>query len=119
MARQQDLWMEEDPVARSAAAAFQRTVRAGAIAYRRDLHLPRLIAVLPSEVADRSPAMGRALLRRIARALRSERNRGRSGHWTYDLNRHIGLCQAYAAERQSLRGQESPPLRINGNGRAV
>ena len=40
--------------------------------------------------------------KRLARALRSERSRGRGGHWTYDLNRHIALSQAYAAERRDL-----------------
>jgi hypothetical protein len=49
----------------------------------------------------------RNVLARIARALRAERNRGRAGHWTYDLNRHIALAQAYAAERRRLR--ETPP----------
>ena len=44
-------------------------------------------------------ATRRAILTRLARALRAERNRGRAGHWTYDLNRHIALKQAYAAER--------------------
>lgn len=39
----------------------------------------------------------------IARALRAERARGRGGHWTYDLNRHIALAQAYTAERRHLK----------------
>ena len=42
------------------------------------------------------------ILDRLERALRAERNRARSGHWTYDLNRHIALRQAYLAERQRL-----------------
>lgn len=87
---------------RRAARAFGQIVRAGTITYRRAIHLPRLIPMIPSELADSSPAMRLAILRRLARALRSERNRGRSGHWTYDLNRHIGLAQAYAAERSAL-----------------
>jgi hypothetical protein len=72
--------------------------------YDRARHLPRLIPVGPADIADDSPAGRRAILARLARALRAERNRGRAGHWTYDLNRHIGLCQAYRAERARLRG---------------
>jgi hypothetical protein len=34
--------------------------------------------------------------------LRVERARGRAGHWTYDLNRHIGLLQAMKAEQERL-----------------
>jgi len=43
------------------------------------------------------------ILARLERALRAERNRARSGHWTYDLNRHIALRQAYLAESERLR----------------
>ena len=71
--------------------------------YDRARHLPRLIPVGPDDIADDSPAGRRAILARLARALRGERSRGRAGHWTYDLNRHLGLKQAYAAERARLR----------------
>ena len=70
--------------------------------YDRARHLPRLITIGPDEIKDDSPAARRAILTRLARALRAERNRGRAGHWTYDLNRHLGLKQAHAAERQRL-----------------
>ena len=70
--------------------------------YERDRHLPRVIPVGPDEIADLSPGGRTAILRKLARALRAERNRGRSGHWTYDLNRHIALRQAYAAERRGI-----------------
>jgi hypothetical protein len=75
---------------------------AGAAAYRRAIHLPRLLPLMPKEIADESPAARRAILARLARALRQERRRGRAGHWTYDLNRHIALRQAYLAERALL-----------------
>ena len=58
-----------------------------------------LIPLMPGELEDARPAARRAILARLARALRAERNRGRAGHWTYDLNRHIALRQAYVAER--------------------
>jgi hypothetical protein len=48
------------------------------------------------------------VLYRLARALRGERARGRAGHWTYDLDRHFGLIEAYRAERAALEaGAES------------
>ena len=34
-----------------------------------------------------------ATLRRLQGALRRERARGRCGHWTYDLARHLALAQ--------------------------
>ncbi|MEJ0012321.1 MAG: DUF6477 family protein [Bauldia sp.] len=70
--------------------------------YDRARHLPRILPVGPDHIADTSAAGRRAIVRRLARALRAERNRGRAGHWTYDLNRHIALAQAYAAERAAL-----------------
>ncbi len=87
---------------RHARQAFAAVVRGGAEAYDRRLHLPRVLPVDPAEIADESPVARRAIVRRLARALRAERTRGRAGHWTYDLNRHIALAQAYAAERQLL-----------------
>jgi hypothetical protein len=74
----------------------------GAATYDRRRHLARLIPLLPGELEDARPSARRAILARLARALRAERNRGRAGHWTYDLNRHIALKQAYAAERARL-----------------
>ncbi len=82
--------------------SLDAVVAAGVEAYRRDRALPRLARATPAELADGSPGMRRTLLARLARALRAERNRGRAGHWTYDLNRHIALRQAYLAERASL-----------------
>jgi hypothetical protein len=70
--------------------------------YDRLRHLPRILPVEPAELADASTAARRRIVARLARALRAERNRGRAGHWTYDLNRHIALAQAYAAERRHL-----------------
>jgi hypothetical protein len=88
--------------ARAAAAALAGALRAGASAYDRSRMLPRLVPATPAEIADRSPAGIRRMLRLLARALRGERRRGRAGHWTYDLNRHIGLRQAYKAELAAL-----------------
>ncbi len=78
------------------------TVATGAELYDRRRHLSRLLPLSPAEIADDRPPARRTILARLARALRAERNRGRAGHWTYDLNRHIGLKQAYVAERRAL-----------------
>lgn len=85
-----------------ASASIAAVVSTGASLYDRGRHLPRLIPLMPGEIDDARPTVRRAILARLARALRAERNRGRAGHWTYDLNRHIALKQAYAAERALL-----------------
>lgn len=86
-------------VRRSLASA----IAAGAAAYDRDRHLARLIPVTPEMIADAGPETRHAILVKLQRALRAERNRGKSGHWSYDLNRHIALKQAYDAELGSTR----------------
>jgi hypothetical protein len=93
---------------RRAARATETVIAAGVEAYHRERDLARLIHLSASELADRSPRTVRSILAKLARALRSERNRGRAGHWTYDLNRHIALRQAYEAEKARLdRGRLS------------
>lgn len=93
----------EAALAATARRAVAAAVRAGAVEYRRSSILPRLLPVGPAEVADESPAGTQRILALLARALRSERRRGRAGHWSYDLNRHIGLRQAMLAETARLR----------------
>ena len=85
-----------------AVEAVSATIRAGAQSYARDAMLPRLVLVGPSEIGDVTPAGRLAVIKRLAKALRGERVRGLAGHWTYSLNRHIGLVQALAAERAAL-----------------
>lgn len=101
--------LEQKAAALLAAAArrsMEGTVRAGMLAYDRDRHLPALIRVDPThEPADDEAAL-RLIVARLERALRAERNRARAGHWTYDLNRHIALKQAHAAERVRLEELE-------------
>jgi hypothetical protein len=43
------------------------------------------------------------VLGKLRRALRAERRRGLAGHWSYDLNRHLGLLSAYKGELAGLR----------------
>ncbi len=81
---------------------FEAMTRAGAKAYRRARDLPRLLPLWPHEIADESPEGGRRLVVRLRKALAGERRRGRAGHWTYDLNRHIALLSAYKGELAML-----------------
>ena len=92
-----------DTISRAAEAAIQRTVRAGAEAYDRARDLPRLTRLDPAERSADSVEGVETIVARLERALRAERSRARSGHWTYDLNRHIALRQAYLAETERLR----------------
>jgi hypothetical protein len=87
--------------------AVDAATQMGKSTYRRERHLPRLLPLAAEEIADESSAGRRRILLRLARALRSERARARGGHWTYDLNRHLALSQAYAAEAEAL-GQTAP-----------
>jgi len=83
--------------------AIARTLRAGAAIYERARDLPRLARLDPRDLMADTVEGAEAILARLKRALRAERNRARSGHWTYDLNRHIALRQAYVAETERLR----------------
>jgi hypothetical protein len=96
-----------------APGSLQRAIHGGAERYDRNRHLPRIIPAGSEVFGENTEAGRRNILARIARALRAERNRGRAGHWTYDLNRHIALAQAYAAERRRLG--EAPPKIQSGN----
>ena len=77
-------------------------------AYERKRDLPKLLPLREWELAAVSAAE-HALLARLRRALRAERQRGLSGHWTYDLARHAQLLRAYRAEVAAcpkVRGRE-------------
>jgi hypothetical protein len=89
-------------VSNGARCAVNRAVRAGAIAYDRMRDLPALIRHDPFRPIGDTPEAIEAILARLECALRAERNRARSGHWTYDLNRHIALRQAFVAETDRL-----------------
>ena len=97
-----DVWGTKARLLIDSAASIEAVTAAGLEAYVRERHLPRVLPVGPDEIADDSIAGHRRIAARLARALRAERMRGRGGHWTYDLNRHIALRQAYLAERRWL-----------------
>jgi hypothetical protein len=78
---------------------------AGAEAYSRSRDLPKLIALWPHELDDLSRQGRLRVLAKLRIALRTERRRARSAHWSYDLNRHLGLLSAYKAELAGLRAR--------------
>lgn len=85
--------------------------------YRRAVDLPKLIALWPHEIEDRSAAGRARLLAKLKAALRAERLRGLAGHWTYDLARHAQLLAAYRAElAEDAAMRENPAERWDANG---
>ncbi|MEJ2116480.1 MAG: hypothetical protein P8Y36_00700, partial [Alphaproteobacteria bacterium] len=81
---------DTSPIARRGAPrkAARYTTRT---AYNRKEQLPRLIGLWPHEVEDYSEAASERIVALLQKALRSERQRGIGGHWTYDVNRHLAL----------------------------
>ncbi|HEX9751844.1 MAG TPA: hypothetical protein VGA46_00150 [Methyloceanibacter sp.] len=88
---------------------FGPMAKAGAVAYKRARDLPKLIALWPHELDDDSPEGRRHMLAKLRSALRAERRRALSGHWSYDLNRHLGLLSAYKGELAGLDRLEAQP----------
>jgi hypothetical protein len=88
--------------ASTASRLFGPLAETGAAAYVRARDLPKLLALWPRELEDRSADGCRHILAKLRRALRAERRRALSGHWSYDLNRHLGLLSAYKGELAGL-----------------
>jgi hypothetical protein len=70
--------------------------------YRREQALPRLLPLIRRGERESEFAFTHTIVANLERAVRAERQRGRAGHWTYDLNRHAALNQALMAEKQHL-----------------
>ena len=77
-----------------ASAIFGTMVDAGAGCYLRAHELPRLIALWPQELEDQTSEGSLLILSKLRRALRAERRRALADHWSYDLNRQLGLRTA-------------------------
>jgi hypothetical protein len=74
--------------------------------------LARLLPLWPSELSNVSLAGRRHVVRRLAKALRAERLRGRAGHFAYSVARHVELAKALRSERAALTALEkaaAPP----------
>jgi hypothetical protein len=99
--------------ASSARRIFGNMLAAGTAAYVRARDLPKLLALWPQELSDESTEGNSRVLARLRRALRAERRRALAGHWSYDLNRHLGLLSAYKGELARLSAG-SPGLSRTG-----
>jgi hypothetical protein len=69
---------------------------------RRD-ELARLLPLWPNEIADLSIEGRKRIIATLERALRTERRRGKAGHWAYDLARHAALVRTWRNECAALR----------------
>ena len=85
--------------------------KASARFYQRRRHLPPLMALWPQELADFSPKGTKMIIERLEKSLAAERRRGQTGHWAYDMNRHMALISALEAERKHLAEVEG---RVDG-----
>jgi|LNFM01.1.fsa_nt_gb hypothetical protein len=70
--------------------------------YERRRDLPSVLPVWPHELEELSLDAHRALVSRLQRRLREERQRGIAGCWTYDLTRHAALARALRSELSLL-----------------
>ncbi len=73
----------------------------------RDQTLADLLPLWAGDLTDTSYAGRVRVLAQLQRALRKERQRGRSGHWSYNLARHRALLDTYRREADVVR-QQSP-----------
>ena len=94
--------MARQTIRSTAYRAADAVIADGKRAYDRSRMLPRVLPLGPEDIFGPEPETTRRILLKLASALRTERARGRAGHWTYDLNRHMGLLQALKAEQKRL-----------------
>jgi hypothetical protein len=95
-----------------ASRVFGSMVDAGSGCYLRVRDLPRLIATLAARACGRRSEGSLLSLSKLRRALRAERQRVLAGHWSYELNRHLGLITTYKAELGLMRRAK---LRVKRN----
>ncbi len=98
-------WIDSRDFQIRAARSFDLTIERGAKLYDRQRILPRLLPISRDDI--RNILSTRKIVLALSRALRTERNRGRAGHWSYDMSRHIALMQALRAEQRVLKQASS------------
>jgi hypothetical protein len=76
--------------------------------------LARLLPLWPHELSDPSKAGIEKRMALLQRALRAERQRGRQGHWAYDLARHAALLRVYQRQSAKLQEHKRDPLNKAG-----
>ena len=79
------------------------------LSYDRQKDLPRLIAIWPSLLEDDTQEASRKIIEKIQKALQTERRKSKTGHWSYNLTKHIGLLTALKAEQTSLQRKNFTP----------
>lgn len=68
----------------------------------RSRTLSTLLPLWPNDLNDSSYQGRMRVLAHLRRALRKERQRGRSGHWSYNLARHRALLDSYRDEAKAI-----------------
>lgn len=79
--------------------------------YDRRRDLPRLVPLLETDIGAASLEAHVRLVGLLRKALRLERQRARSRHWTYDPARHAALVKACRLEIAALRARSSAATR--------
>ena len=79
-----------------------RAIAKTAAQYDRRRDLPKILSISPEELADKSAEGRRGLIARLLRLAHNSARAGRTGHWSYDPNRHIAILGALHAERDEL-----------------
>jgi hypothetical protein len=82
-----------------------RALRAPRLEHDRRTAIAKVLALWPHELEDQSPGARHRIIARLRQALRAERRRGLSGHWTYDLARHVELLRVYREELAAVGGR--------------
>jgi len=85
----------------------------------RTRNLLQLVPLWPSEIDANEPGAATRVVAALERALRGERRRGRAGHWSYVMNRHVALARALRQERArlaNLRRARTVPEKVQAPG---
>jgi len=69
---------------------------------RRAGDLAQLLGIADAEAEDGTIAGRVNLIRKLAAARRVEIQRGKSGSWLYDVNRHLNLTKSLRREKAAL-----------------
>ncbi len=94
-----------------------RAIRPPRPATDRRAALSRVLGLWPHELDDETATGRQQILAKLKRALRAERRRGVTGHWTYDLARHIELLHLYRQELAVAKVRSNEKAAMSAVGR--
>lgn len=77
--------------------------------YCRERDLPGLIGIWPGDLGVDAHFRASRIIPLLRNALRIERQRGKSGHWSYNLSRHMALKRALNEELACVRAHHFRP----------